>query len=208
MVVLLNVCFNVHVKLYSMHLLFTALVLAAPDLRRLADLLLFNRPVEPREERPLFADRRLDRLLQTVLIAFGLYTMGTSFTYAWELYQRFHDPKPPLYGIWSVEELAEPTLQAADPERWRTLLFQRAGSVRVEKAIGSWESFDLDLNPWQRTMRLGKDRRWRARFTFTEPEEDVLMLDGQLDGKPARIRLSRMALTRDPFHWFVDLREE
>jgi hypothetical protein len=61
MVVLLNVCFNVHVKLYSMHLLFTALVLAAPDLRRLADLLLFNRPVEPREERPLFADRRLDR---------------------------------------------------------------------------------------------------------------------------------------------------
>jgi hypothetical protein len=207
MVVILNFCFNVHVKLYSMHLLFTALLLAAPDLRRLAGLLLFNRRVEPRVERPLFADRRLDRLFQIALVAFGLYTIGSGFIYAWDLYERFHDAKPPLHGAWSVEEVTGDG-DAADPERWRTLLFQKAGAVRVEQAAGAWESFDLVLNPQQRTMKLGKDRRWRARFTFTEPEEDVLMLDGQLDGKQTRIRLSRMALTRDAFHWFVDLRDE
>jgi hypothetical protein len=205
MVVILNFCYDVHVKIYSMHLLFIALLLAAPDLRRLADLLIFNRPVEPREERPLFADRRLDRLSQAVLIAFGLYTMASGFSYAWEMYQQFHDPKPPLYGIWSVEEGTGDG--KADPERWRTLLFQRTGTVRVEKAIGSWETFNLDLNPRRRTMRLGTDRHWRARFAFTEPEEDALTLDGQLDGKPARLRLRRMALTREAFHWFVDLRE-
>jgi hypothetical protein len=219
MVVILNFCFDVHVKLYSMHLLFTALLLAAPDLRRLADLLLFNRRVEPREERPLFANRRLDWFSRVLLIAFGLYAVGTGFSYAWETHDRFHPPEPPLYGVWTVEEITvngkeasspddRPDDQPADPERWRTLLFQRTGALRVEKANGSWESFDLDLNPRQRRMRLGKDRHWRARFTFTEPEEDALVLDGQLDGKPARIRLSRMALTREAFHWFVDLREE
>jgi hypothetical protein len=140
MVVILNFCYDVHVKIHSMHLLFMALLLIAPDLRRLADMLIFNRRVEPREERPLFADRRLDRLSQAALIAFGLYTMVSGFSYGRMLYQRFHPPEPPLYGIWSVEELTAEgeTPRAADPERWRTLLFQRAGSVRVEKAIGSW----------------------------------------------------------------------
>jgi hypothetical protein len=213
MVVILNFCFDVHVKLYSMHLLFTALLLAAPDLRRLADLLVFNRRVEPREERPLFANRRLDWFSQVLLIAFGLYSVGTGFSYAWETHDRFHPPEPPLYGVWTVEEITSDGVEAkeepeSDPERWRTLMFHRVGALRVEKSSGSWESFDLDLNPRQRTMRLGKDRHWRARFTFTEPGEDALMLDGQLDGKPTRIRLSRMALTRDAFHWFVDLREE
>lgn len=207
MVVILNFCFDVHVKLHSMHLLFMALVLTAPDLRRLADLLLFNRRVEPRVERPLFADARLNRLAGVVLVAYGVYATAMGFDYAWETYQQFHPPEPPLYGLWTVEEPGDEDAQP-DPERWRTLMFARAGALRVEKASGSWETFDLDLNPQRRTLRVGKDRRWRGRFTFAEPEEDVLTLDGQLDGRPARIRLARMALTRKAFHWFVDLREE
>lgn len=201
MVVILNFCFDVHVKLHSMHLLFTALLLAAPDLRRLADLLLFNRRVEPRTERPLFADARLNRLAGVVLVACGVYATAMGFDYAWETYQRFHPPEPPLYGVWNVEE-------SDNPEPWRTLMFARAGALRVEKTDGSWETFDLDLNPRQRRMRLGKDRRWQASFTFSEPEEDALVLEGQLGGRPARLRLMRMALTRQPFHWIVDLREE
>jgi hypothetical protein len=213
MVVILNFCFDVHVKLYSMHLLFTALLLAAPALRRLADLLLFNRRVEPREERPLFADRRLDRLAGVVLVAFGVYAVAMGFSYAWDIRQQFHPPEPPLYGVWSVEEVTGDGVDGkvaedlSDPDRWRTLMFARVGAVRVEKQIGSWETFNVDVNPRQRTLRLATERRWRARFTFAEPEEDVLMLDGQLDGKRTRIRLRRMALTRDAFHWFVDLRE-
>jgi hypothetical protein len=210
MVVILNFCYDVHVKIYSMHLLFTALLLAAPDLRRLAGLLVFNRPVEPRKERPLFSDPRLNRLPQAVFLAFALYTTGSGFSYAWDIYQQFHPAEPPLHGIWSVEEVTvdgQEVERYADPGRWRTLLFQMVGSVRVEKQIGSWETFDLDLNPRRRTMRLGKDRHWRGQFTFAEPEEDVLTLDGQVDGKRTRMRLRRMALTRDAFHWFVDLRE-
>jgi hypothetical protein len=210
MVVILNFCYDVHVKIYSMHLLFTALLLVAPDLRRLADMLVLNRRVEPRKERPLFADPRLNRLPQAVFFAFALYTVGSGFSYGWDIYQQFHPAKPPLYGIWSVEEITvdgREVERLADPERWRTLLFQTVGSVRVEKQIGSRETFNLDLDPRRRTMRLGKDRHWRGEFTFAEPEEDVLTLDGQLDSKPTRIRLRRMALTRDGFHWFVDLRE-
>ncbi len=210
MVVILNFCYDVHVKIYSLHLLFTALLLIAPDVRRLADMLVLNRRVEPRVERPLFADPRLNRLPQAVFLGFALYAVGSGFSYAWDIYQQFHPAEPPLHGLWSVETLAvdgEEVPEFTDPERWRTLLFQTVGSVRVEKQIGSWETFNLDLNPRRRTMRLGKDRHWRGQFTFAEPEEDVLTLDGRFDGRRMRVTLRRTALTRDGFRWFVDLRE-
>jgi hypothetical protein len=205
MVVTLNFCFDVHVKLPSMHLLFTALLLVAPDLRRLADLLIFNRRVEPRVERPLFADPRLNRIAGVVLVAYGVYAAAMGFDYAWQIYQKFHPPKPPLYGIWIVEDAPEVPSETGP---WRTLMFHQVGTVRVETTPGTWEALNVDVNPVRRTLRLGKEKRWLASFTFTEPEEDVLMLDGQLDGKPARLRLHRMALTREAFHWFVELREE
>lgn len=205
MVVILNFCFDVHVKLLSMHLLFTALLLAAPDLRRLADLVIFNRRVEPRVERPMFADARRNRIAGIVLVAFGVYAAAMGFGYAWQIYEKFHPPKPPLYGVWVVEDAPDVPSETGP---WRTLMFHQAGKVRVETAPGTWEGLNVDVNPHRRTLRLGKEKRWLASFTFSEPEEDVLMLDGQLDGRPARLRLHRMALTREAFHWFVELREE
>jgi len=73
-VFLLNMCYDVIVKLYSFHLLIIALVLVAPHLRRLADLLLFNRRVEPARETRLFArPPRLDRIPQALVFFYGLY---------------------------------------------------------------------------------------------------------------------------------------
>jgi uncharacterized membrane protein YphA (DoxX/SURF4 family) len=41
---ILNLCFDVPVKLYAAHLLFMAIILLAPDVRRLADIFVLNRP--------------------------------------------------------------------------------------------------------------------------------------------------------------------
>jgi uncharacterized membrane protein YphA (DoxX/SURF4 family) len=41
---ILNLCYDVPVKLYAAHLLFMALILLAPDVRRLADIFVLNRP--------------------------------------------------------------------------------------------------------------------------------------------------------------------
>jgi uncharacterized membrane protein YphA (DoxX/SURF4 family) len=51
-VVALNFCYDVPVKLYSTHLLLLAVGLAAPDLRRLANVLILNRPTTPRPPAP------------------------------------------------------------------------------------------------------------------------------------------------------------
>ena len=51
-VFLLNLCYDVPVKLMSFHLFLAGLFLALPDFRRLFDVLILNRPTAPREITP------------------------------------------------------------------------------------------------------------------------------------------------------------
>jgi len=59
-VALLNFCYDVPVKIYSAHLLLSAIYLVGPDLRHLADALVLNRPtrrLESRSALPLWQER-------------------------------------------------------------------------------------------------------------------------------------------------------
>ena len=49
----LNMTYNVPVKLFSFHLILYSLFLLAPDARRLVNVLLLNRTAEPSSQRPL-----------------------------------------------------------------------------------------------------------------------------------------------------------
>jgi uncharacterized membrane protein YphA (DoxX/SURF4 family) len=218
MVVTLNFCYDVHVKLYSMHLLFLALLLLAPDLPRLADLVLWNRRVEPAPVVPLSSRLWLDRLAQLLLLLFGLYAIGTTWADTRVRYRQFHPPRPPFYGIWSVEEFAVDGKEVplyTDPERWRWVLFQQPHALGVELMIGARRGYSLDLDLQNRRMRLGKPRPEVGppqppapgpsdEFSFTAPESDLLILDGQLGGHPTHAQLRLAPLLAPGFHWFFD----
>jgi hypothetical protein len=210
MVVTLNLCYDVNVKLFSMHLLVMAFLLIAPDLQRLADLLIFNRRVEPAVALPLSAHRWLNRSLQVFVLLFGLYAIERGFQTARARYERMHPPRPPLYGVWSVEEFVIDGRDVplfTDPQRWRSVTFNRPGKLGVELMIGSSKGYSLALDMKNRTMILGQTGQ--SAFSFSEPEADVLILDGRLEGRPAHAKLRRMALTSTGFHWiFVPLEED
>ena len=205
MVVTLNFCYDVHVKLFSMHLLVMSFLLIAPDLRRLADLLIFNRRVEPAEAPRLSAYGWLDRSLQVLVVLFGLYRIGTGLQEARERYAKFYPPRPPLYGVWSVDELVVDGKDVplfTDPQRWRWVTFQEPGSLSVELMIGSTRKYSLALDVKGRRMVLGKDGQ--SAFSFQEPKPAVLILEGQLDGHRTRARLSKMPLISTGLRWIFD----
>ena len=181
LVFLLNICYDVPVKLPSLMMVVMAVILIAPDLRRLANVFLFNRRAEPARVPPLFENRWLDRIPHVLLLLYGLYAIHMGFGRAARQYESFHPPRPPLYGLWSVESFARDGREVppfTDPESWRLVLFERPGALSVEQMAGRWQNYELEP------------------FSFTRPEKDVVVLDGQLEGRKLRVTLRKMPLIR------------
>ena len=211
---ILNMCYDVPVKLYSFHLLIMSGFLIAPVLRRLASLFLFNRGVEAVRLPQLFHRRWLNGGALALQVLFGLYLIGSSFYGGYQRYKVHgeHAPKPPLYGIWSVDEFsvdgqARPPL-LTDSTRWQRAIFQSPGSLTIQPMSGPNQGFRLDLNMENKTLSLGKrdDPDWKADFTFDESEPGSITLEGELEGhrtyaKLIRVDESKFLLKSRGFHW-------
>ncbi|HYU33370.1 MAG TPA: hypothetical protein VEW48_14530 [Thermoanaerobaculia bacterium] len=195
MAVTLALGYDLPSKLSVSCLFFLSLLLVAPGLRRLVDLFLLDRAVEPAEEPPSLG-RWPDRLL--LLLGLGVIAWGAAGAIP-RLVQR-HPPKPPFYGAWAVEELTVDGEKSADPQQWRRAVFQDPGALDVELRIGSRRRYALDQDMERKSLTLDR----RSHFTFAQPEEGVLVLDGQLDGRRTHAKLRRVLLSSPWFHWITD----
>jgi hypothetical protein len=213
-VVMLNFCYDVPVKLYSSHLLAMAFFLAAPDLRRLADLLVFNRRTEPAAVRPLFKRCWLHRgaLVLRAVFLVGLAALALYETYG--LYKQYGAaaPKSPLYGIWNVDsfetdgQVRPPLL--TDESRWRRVLFDHADAIGIQRMDDSRQGYEMKLDPAKRTLALTRydDPKWRSLFSYQQPEPGRLVMEGTFDGHKVRAALHhtdprKLLLVKRGFHW-------
>jgi len=217
-IVALNLCYDVPVKVYSLHLLVLSILLVLPDRKRLADLFLFNRRVEPAEPPPLAASPRRHRAAQLALLAFGVFFIFQSIGDTRKRYEKLYPPRSPFFGAWSVESFVidgRETPLYSDPERWRWVTFGRPGSLAVERMDGTPQGFEVAIDPQWKTLTLTRPPAQKAGgaqnrpdpsvrpsmgrggdFGYGRPNEDLLILEGQLDGRSATIRLQKMELTR------------
>lgn len=196
MAITLSVTYDLPFKLYLSCLLVLALLLIAPDLRRLVDLLLLGRAVEPVPEPPAGRSER-------IVLLVGLLAVAVSTAVAVARYRQLHPPKPPLYGVWTVEELTVDGEKSTDPRRWRRAVFQDPGALDVELSIGARKRYPLDLDTARKTMRLGRQGR-QGELSFAQPEPYALVLDGRLDGRRVHVKLRRILLQTPWFHWIVE----
>jgi hypothetical protein len=217
-VLMLNLFYDVPVKLFSAHLLLIGVFLALPGLKRLADLFLFNRRVERAEERPLFASPRRDLVARIAGIVFVFLFAGWSLYGSWQSSHEWGDymPRPPLYGIWVAEEMvvdgvARPPL-LTDGTRWRYLIFDYPDFVSLRLMDPAAENgrqayrLKVDEAKGRMTFTKWKDVKWRAVLTYRKPAPDVLEVQGTMDGQAIRARLrqmdeSRFLLASRGFHW-------
>jgi hypothetical protein len=214
----LNMCYDVPVKLFSFHLLLMSVFLLLPDVRRIANLFLFNRTVQPAQALPLFNRKWLNRTALILQVAFGLYVAGLTLSGSYQTYKKYGDvaPKPPFYGVWSVEEVAvngEPGLAPLpDQARWRRAIFESPGYLIVQPMSGQNRFYKLDLYMEKKRMVLTdlSDPKWKADFSFEQSEPGLMNLVGQIDGKPAHARLlrtdeSQFLLRTRGFHWISEV---
>ncbi|HEX4961833.1 MAG TPA: hypothetical protein VF173_13400 [Thermoanaerobaculia bacterium] len=211
-VVMLNYCYDVPVKLFSSHLLAMAIFLVAPHLRRLANLLVLNRPVPPAPDPGLLRrrwPRRVALACKVVLaVGFSLFMVNM----AREELTAFYSAHSPLRGVWNVDELQVDGLAGPPPGvevlQWRRVIFDYQTFFAIQLTSDSRQRYGLKLDEAKKTLALTKrgDPAWKSALTYQRPAPDRLTLEGTFEGKKVRASLHRVAepkslLVIRGFHW-------
>jgi len=190
-VFVLNMTYDVPVKLFSFHLLVMSLVLLAPEATRLVAVLILNRRAEPSSQAPLTRRPRAAWILAAAQVAFGGYLVFMNLHQARQSWTQYGGgaPKSALYGIWTVEQMSidghlrSPLL--TDYDRWRRLAFQSPTNMSFHRMDDTVVRYGTAIDTTANTLTLSKanDKAWTARFTITRPAADRLSLAGSMDGR-------------------------
>jgi len=210
----LNMTYDVPVKLLSFQLMLMSLFLAAPEFSRLATLFFRDRPVEPSKQRPLFRGRRGNQIALAAQLVFLAWLLGT------DIYGGFGDwkkyggasPKPVLYGIWKIDKVSidghERSPLLNDYGRWRQLIFEYPGYMNYQRMDESFGSYGAVVNEKDQSITLAdnSDKKWRGSLHYQRPAQDRLILDGNLGGHPVAMQLelvdkNKFLLISRGFHW-------
>ena len=216
-VFVLNMTYDVPVKLLSFHLILLSLFLLAPDLKGLADFFFLNRTAAPSADPPLFAGRRANRIALAAQIVVGVWLLGMnahSSRVAWYQYGGGR-PLPPLYGIWEVEQQSiDGQLRAplvTDSDRWRRVIFDFATRVTFQRMDDSFARYGASIDAKNKTLVItdDQDASSKANITFERPAPDQMTLDGKMDGHTIHMQVrlkdrNHFLLVNRGFHWIQE----
>ena len=213
-VFMLNMTYDVPVKLLSFHLILISLFLLAPDLQRLTNLFFLNRAAGPSTQPPLFATTRANRIALAAQIVFGIWLMGMNAYGSWSAWHLYGggSPKSALYGIWDVNQLTidgqtrSPLL--TDYGRWRRVIFDIPTRMAFQRMDDTTARYGcaIDINKKSLALTKDDDKKWKANFTIQRPTSDQLILDGDMDNHKVHMQLQlfdrkKFLLVSRGFHW-------
>lgn len=226
-VFILNMTFDVPVKILSGHLLLISFVLLAPQARRLADVLVLQRPSAPATQPEPLRGKRARTIAVVVQVALGLWVLAGITHQARVIWNETGGgaTKPELYGIWSVAEFTRdgqplPPL-TTDQNRWQRVIFDVTG-MAYQKMDGTLVPVVGAVDPAAHTITVSDTTAPSApglvaeanadrlgTFTFTQTAPDRLRLEGEFNGHPVTVSLEQVDLNSfklrsTPFKWVQD----
>lgn len=210
-VLMLNLSYDVPVKLYSAHLLAMALALIAPDLPRLRDFFLLNRPVAPAPLQQLVVpDTALASIgqLLTVLFVSGFLLFSLGGAWSFHAYAQRSMPSVELYGVWEVErfrvngEERPPLL--GDGSRWRRLIIDRYNLAVIELMDEELQRFQMRIEEEAGRITLNPTSGVTGMtLLYEKPHPGLMELRVVAPGREivATLRRRPLPLLTRGFHW-------
>lgn len=210
-VFVLNMTFDIPVKILSFHLVLMSLVLLTPHLRRLADLFVLHRTPEPVTYPPLFDAPRANRIATSAQVLLGASMLVGCVVLNWHGWQSYGGgrAKHDAYGIWSVTEFrldGKPRApMITDELRWQRVVFDEPELLTYQRMNGEL----IPAPAYFDNTALELELPGTAMFSVERLDRDQLRLDGRLDGRPVTMSLQRMDLNVFPlrtrgFNWVQD----
>jgi uncharacterized membrane protein YphA (DoxX/SURF4 family) len=212
-VVMLNLCYDVPVKLYSSHLFLMSIFLISPEIAPLWKFFILRESARPREIRiPAFRRRGLQIsavVVNVLAVAFILYST------TWELYSSRKEvmerlrQHPPLYGVWIVDSRS--SAGSADYLRWNSVIVDNATAIVTRAENGGSLTFNVKAPAGKQHWSLaGRRTPNSGELDFTQPDPRHLVLTGSIDGMAIDMKLHRndqpdqFLLTSRGFHWISE----
>jgi hypothetical protein len=212
-VFMLNMCYDVPVKLYSFHLLAMAVLLVAPESRRLVDMFFLNHRVEPAQVTRFFRKELLNKCIVVSQILYMLFLVYSNLNKA---IKAEASASAPYVGLWQVVKCTmaadsdDATGTDINPQNWSKLDVSSFGmlwatnknhslSVYLIKPVGN-NKIEIDTT--------GKSPRKLVEWTYARLNQSALTLDGDLCGKAVHLELETLPqkwllMTRG-FHWIQE----
>ncbi len=226
-VVMINLAYDVPVKLYSMHLFFCCIYLLLHDAPRLFNLFVLNRAAastalwQPLDAAPWQRYARWG--LKAILLWGFLYLpyQGNSSRYA--ALKKTPAPKPFAIGVYDVQRFSlngkdvPPLL--ADSMRWRNVIFdsQQAGSVETRDSV-FWQRyrrgyFRYKADTLKHTVAVWKtstafDSTWMFSMRYEMPDSNTIRFWTKIRTDSVFMELVRtnrhFQLAEKQFHWLSE----
>ncbi|HKD92503.1 MAG TPA: hypothetical protein VKB56_11375 [Terriglobales bacterium] len=210
-VFVMNMTYDVPVKLFSFHLLLASIFVAAPDLEPLWDFFVHGRNAQLCPDAPELRRKRSRQALRIAQFAAGAYMLLFLAIGAHQQAQSIAGmpQKTPNYGIWQVDEfwldgkLRPPLL--TDNDRWQDLVIQSPGGAIIVPMNGTLDRSQAKVGEAKNTLEVTSSQpKWSARLTYAR-RGDTLTLEGSEDGRPLKVTLHRVdppfLLKTRGFHW-------
>ncbi len=224
-VFLINISYDVPVKLYSMELLILFLFLAGRDWKRITDFFLFNRTAEPSTVYQWVFEKKGYKILRIVLkTAFIIMFAVMPLVDSWRLYQDEVKPvvgNPIPFGLYNVATIIKNgdtlSVQHHDETIWKDFIFDKGGlgSVHTTDTLfrqryrrGYFFYQPDTLNNLIEFKKSTSDSIPIFRLAFQRMNDTTLVLWGKVRDDSLRFELKKnnrhFQLTEKQFHWISE----
>src|ERR1051326_248979 len=214
-VFMLNMSYDVPVKLYSFHLLLFSIFLIVPDLERLARFFVLYRTIDAPKPELRYIRRWVNNTLLIGQLVLGLLFAGYSL---YGSYKQRHDflagdfaAPAALHGAWAVDEFTvdgqTPPQLISDSALWQKVVFDTRLSLVAQGMNGKLLRLNAKMDFDKKTLELARrdDAQWKGNLSYSFPAEKTMLMDGQLGGQKIHMKLHRTdgkyTLNTRGFHW-------
>jgi uncharacterized membrane protein YphA (DoxX/SURF4 family) len=213
-VFVLNMAYDVPVKLFSFNLIVMAAFIALPDAGRLLNVFVLNRPTEPAGPRPLFKRLRLNDAMRWLQLIFLTIFLSVAFYSSWQQAKALADGRvsDAILGVWSVQDYTvdgqQRPLAMNDAARWQRVILEYSSRMGVQLMDAPSQRYPMELDEGSRSIKLTSrdDPNWHANLHYQVTPPDGMVLKGEVDGHEVEMKLQRKELSsfrllNRGFHW-------
>ncbi len=210
-IVAMNFCYDIPVKIFSTHLLLAAVFVIAPEIPRLLMLLFSGKAIPasglymfPPSSKWVLVSWAVVKPIIIILIGLMVFNMEQNSRTI-----RADNKHVPLYGLYTAEWVVSNNdtipAQLTDSTRWHYLIMQYKDRATVRYMDETFEHFEITVDTAKHTIGMtGEDDKEKMYRYITR--DDVLVLEHNLKFDSTRIVLRRydtrkFLLTNRGFRW-------